>query len=53
MKRHKTLLIYLVLPVLIIGQNELLFSQSADNNSVINKEYNMSSLDWNLKPVAL
>jgi beta-mannosidase len=48
MKNFKILLITLVLFLLFIGQAEIAFSQSADNFSINNKEYNLSSLDWAL-----
>ena len=48
MKNFKILLITLVLFLLFIGQAEIAFSQSADNYSINNKEYNLSSLDWAL-----
>ena len=48
MKNFKILLITLVLFLLFIGQAEIAFSQSADNYSINNKEYNLTSLDWAL-----
>ncbi len=48
MKRIKTLLIFVILLLLFNGQKGLSFSQSIDNNSVSNKEYDISSLEWKL-----
>src|SRR5450759_4356341 len=48
MMRNKTLLISVILLLLFNGQKGLSFSQSIDNNSVSNKAYNVSSLEWKL-----
>ena len=48
MMNKKVLLISVIMVSLFIGLEELTFSQSAVNNSVNNKEYNLSSLKWSL-----
>ena len=48
MKSIKTLLISVILLLLFTGQKRMLFSQSIDKNAVSYKEYNVSSLEWEL-----
>jgi len=47
-KSIKTLLLFVILLLLFTGQKSFLFSQSKDSKAISNKEYNVSSLEWEL-----